>query len=110
MSYLAAAATLPAQAQDKGYEAMLVKCIDPRFTTNTWAYMASRSWQNLYSQFNIAGLTDYQIAAQTFTQLNVPGDEASLRRMVTRYEDLLPAHLPLEHLGLPQLSAGSYVK
>ena len=34
---------------------MLVKCIDPRFTTNTWPYMSSRGWQNLYSQFNIAG-------------------------------------------------------
>src|SRR5689334_16950311 len=48
-------ASLPARALDKGYEAMLVKCIDPRFTTNTWAYMSSRGWQNLYSQFNIAG-------------------------------------------------------
>jgi len=57
---LAAAATAatmaaPALALDKGYEAMLVKCIDPRFTTNTWAYMSTRGWQNLYSQFNIAG-------------------------------------------------------
>jgi hypothetical protein len=52
---LAAAAALPARAIDKGYEAMLVKCIDPRFTTNTWTYMAGRGWQNLYSQFNIAG-------------------------------------------------------
>lgn len=51
----ALAATRPALALDKGYEAMLLKCIDPRFTTNTWAYMASRGWQNLYSQFNIAG-------------------------------------------------------
>lgn len=51
----AVAATRPALAIDKGYEAMLLKCIDPRFTTNTWAYMASRGWQNLYSQFNIAG-------------------------------------------------------
>jgi hypothetical protein len=51
----ALAAAGPALAIDKGYEAMLVKCIDPRFTTNTWAYMASRGWQNLYSQFNIAG-------------------------------------------------------
>lgn len=52
-----AAATIaaPAQALDSGYEAMLLKCIDPRFTTNTWAFMASRGWQNLYSQFNIAG-------------------------------------------------------
>ena len=45
----------PAFAIDQGYEAMLVKCIDPRFTTNTWTYMAGRGWQNLYSQFNIAG-------------------------------------------------------
>lgn len=51
----AAAVAAPALALDTGYEAMLVKCIDPRFTTNTWAYMASRSWQNLYSQFNVAG-------------------------------------------------------
>jgi hypothetical protein len=51
----ATAAAVPALALDKGYEAMLLKCIDPRFTTNTWAYMASRGWQNRYSQFNIAG-------------------------------------------------------
>jgi len=48
-------ASLPAMAVDQGYEAMLLKCIDPRFTTNTWAYMSARGWQNLYSQFNIAG-------------------------------------------------------
>jgi hypothetical protein len=52
---LAAASTRPALAVDQGYQAMLLKCIDPRFTTNTWSYMASRGWQNLYSQFNIAG-------------------------------------------------------
>lgn len=53
---LVAATAAPALAvEDKGYEAMLMKCIDPRFTTNTWAYMAARGWQNLYSQFNIAG-------------------------------------------------------
>lgn len=51
----ASVASLPALAIDQGYEAMLLKCIDPRFTTNTWAYMAARGWQNLYSQFNIAG-------------------------------------------------------
>lgn len=51
----ASAASLPALAIDQGYEAMLLKCIDPRFTTNTWAYMSARGWQNLYSQFNIAG-------------------------------------------------------
>lgn len=32
-----------------------MKCIDPRFTTDTLTYMASRGWQNKYSQFNIAG-------------------------------------------------------
>lgn len=52
---IAASAIRPALAIDQGYEAMLVKCIDPRFTTNTWAYMAGRGWQNQYSQFNIAG-------------------------------------------------------
>ncbi len=51
----AALAAVPALAVDSGYEAMLVKCIDPRFTTYAWTYMASRGWQNLYSQFNIAG-------------------------------------------------------
>jgi hypothetical protein len=51
----ASLASVPALAVDEGYEAMLLKCIDPRFTTNTWAYMSSRGWQNLYSQFNIAG-------------------------------------------------------
>jgi hypothetical protein len=50
-----AAIAPPALALDKGYEAMLLKCIDPRFTTDTWKYMTGRGWQNLYSQFNIAG-------------------------------------------------------
>ena len=36
------------------YEAMLMNCID-RASTFTWAYMASSGWQNLYSQFTIAG-------------------------------------------------------
>ena len=45
----------PALAVDDGYEAMLMKCIDPRFTTDVWKYMTSRGWQNQYSQFNIAG-------------------------------------------------------
>jgi len=50
------AATAPAFAADKtAYDAMLMNCIDPRFTTNAWAYMASRNLQNNYSQFNIAG-------------------------------------------------------
>ena len=37
------------------YEAMLLNCIDPRFSTFTWAYMSSDGWQDLYSQFTIAG-------------------------------------------------------
>jgi len=37
----ATAAAAPAFAiEDQGYEAMLMKCIDPRFTTNSWAYIA----------------------------------------------------------------------
>lgn len=51
----AAVAARPTLALDTGYEAMLVKCIDPRFTTDTWTYMQGRGWQNKYSQFNIAG-------------------------------------------------------
>ncbi|WP_428684240.1 carbonic anhydrase [Reyranella sp.] len=51
----AVAAAGPALAVDDGYEAMLMKCIDPRFTTDVWKYMTSRGWQNQYSQFNIAG-------------------------------------------------------
>jgi hypothetical protein len=54
---VAALATAPqAHAQlDVGYEAMLMKCIDPRFTTNSWNYMTGRGWQNNYSEFAFAG-------------------------------------------------------
>ena len=53
---LAAAAASPVLAADDAvYEAMLMKCIDPRFTTYTWSFMASHGLQNDYSQFNIAG-------------------------------------------------------
>jgi len=52
---VAAIAAPPARADHTVYEAMLLKCIDPRFTTYTWEYMKGRGWQNLYSQFNIAG-------------------------------------------------------
>jgi hypothetical protein len=54
---VAALATAPqAHAQlDVGYEAMLMKCIDPRFTTNAWNYMTGRGWQNNYSEFAFAG-------------------------------------------------------
>ena len=52
----ALATAAPAQAQlNQGYEAMLMKCIDPRFTTNSWNYMTGRGWQNNYSEFAFAG-------------------------------------------------------
>ena len=44
-----------AQKPSVTYEAMLMNCIDPRFSTFTWAWMQTRDWQNLYSQFTIAG-------------------------------------------------------
>jgi hypothetical protein len=44
-----------AQKPSVTYEAMLMNCIDPRFSTFTWAYMGTQDWQNLYSQFTIAG-------------------------------------------------------
>jgi hypothetical protein len=44
-----------AQTPSPTFEAMLMNCIDPRFSTWTWAYMGSQGWANLYSQFTIAG-------------------------------------------------------
>ena len=48
------------------------------------------------SKFRIAGLTDYQIAARTFELLDVDVNEDQIRRMVKRYEELLPEALPLK--------------
>ncbi|HZL95030.1 MAG TPA: HAD hydrolase-like protein, partial [Vicinamibacterales bacterium] len=48
------------------------------------------------SRFRIAGLTDYQIAVRTFELLGVDVNEDQIRRMVTRYEELLPEALPLK--------------
>ena len=48
------------------------------------------------SRFRIAGLTDYQIAVRTFESLGVDVNEDTIRRMVRRYEELLPAALPLK--------------
>ncbi len=45
----------PALAQYKSYQAMLMNCIDPRFTTNSFTYMAGRGFKDEYSQFVIAG-------------------------------------------------------
>ena len=41
-------------------------------------------------KFRIAGLTDYQIAVRTFEMLGVDVNEDQIRRMVKRYEELLP--------------------
>jgi len=46
------------------------------------------------SSFRVAGLTDYQIAVRTFEMLGVDADEHTIRRMVRRYEELLPESLP----------------
>ena len=46
------------------------------------------------SRFRVAGLTDYQIAVRTFEMLGVDADEDTIRRMVRRYEELLPEWLP----------------
>jgi len=47
------------------------------------------------SSIRVPGLTDYQIAVRTFEMLGLEPDETAIRRMVRRYEELLPASLPL---------------
>src|SRR4029077_6429081 len=44
----------------------------------------------------VPGLTDYQIAVRTFEMLGVPVTADRLKRMVARYEELLPSTLPLK--------------
>src|SRR5260370_12987112 len=44
----------PALASGGHYEAMLVNCIDPRFTTGSSAYMAGRGLEDLFSHLLIA--------------------------------------------------------
>jgi phosphoglycolate phosphatase-like HAD superfamily hydrolase len=46
------------------------------------------------SSIRVPGLTDFQIAVRTFELLGVDADDATLRRMVRRYEELLPTTLP----------------
>lgn len=45
----------PALAASGAYDAMLMNCIDPRFTTASWVYMAANGMKDRYSQFVIAG-------------------------------------------------------
>jgi phosphoglycolate phosphatase len=46
------------------------------------------------SAIRVPGLTDFQIANRTFELLGIVPDEATIRRMVKRYEELLPTTLP----------------
>jgi phosphoglycolate phosphatase-like HAD superfamily hydrolase len=48
------------------------------------------------ASIRVAGLTDYQIAVRTFEMLGVEADDATVRTMVRRYEELLPTSLPLK--------------
>jgi phosphoglycolate phosphatase len=48
------------------------------------------------SSIRVPGLTDFQIAARTFELLEVPPSPDTIARMVMRYEDGLPASLPLK--------------
>ena len=47
------------------------------------------------ASIRVPGLTDYQIAVRTFDMLGVAVTDGLLRHMVTRYEEMLPATLPL---------------
>ncbi|GGC34491.1 hypothetical protein GCM10011504_11080 [Siccirubricoccus deserti] len=44
-----------ARAADGDYEAMLVNCIDPRFTSASLAWMGAQQMRDRYSQFVVAG-------------------------------------------------------
>ncbi len=48
------------------------------------------------SSIRVPGLTDFQIAVRTFEMLGVPATSDLVRRMVARYEELLPSTLPLK--------------
>jgi phosphoglycolate phosphatase len=48
------------------------------------------------ASIRVPGLTDFQIAVKTFELLGVDADDTTLRRMVRRYEEMLPEYLPLK--------------
>jgi phosphoglycolate phosphatase-like HAD superfamily hydrolase len=54
--------------------------------------VAGRDFQ--LSSIRVPGLTDFQIAVRTFEMLGIAADDRMLRRMVQRYEELLPSSLP----------------
>jgi hypothetical protein len=45
----------PATAASGNYEAMLLNCIDPRFTSGSFNWMGAHAMRDRYSQFTIAG-------------------------------------------------------
>jgi phosphoglycolate phosphatase len=49
---------------------------------------------DLRTQVRTAGMTDYQIAVQTFETLGVHAESDLIERLVRRYEELLPVSLP----------------
>ena len=49
---------------------------------------------DLKGQVRTAGLTDYQIAVQTFETLGLDPEPSLIERLVRRYEELLPTSLP----------------
>ena len=55
---------------------------------------------DLRTAVRTAGLTDYQIAVRTFDAVGVRPEGDLLERMVRRYEELLPASLPLRVGGV----------
>jgi len=50
---------------------------------------------DLKVEIRTAGLTDYQIAVKTFELMGLEPAEELIRRLVQRYEELLPSSLPL---------------
>lgn len=52
---------------------------------------------DLRAEMRTAGLTDYQIAVQTFEILGLSPEPGLIERLVRRYEELLPASLPLRN-------------
>jgi phosphoglycolate phosphatase-like HAD superfamily hydrolase len=49
---------------------------------------------DLATELRTAGMTDYQIAVQTFETVGLHPDPGLIDRLVRRYEELLPASLP----------------
>lgn len=55
---------------------------------------------DLRTELRTAGLTDYQIAVRTFEAMGIRPEPDMLHRLVRRYEELLPASLPLRVGGV----------